>query len=321
MIDLPLCPPMAAAALDKLAPRLQTGFRFAGKVIRASLTPGQLPPSDWPVLGAQIAGHRAELRLSPSLLPQAAIAAWREADTVGLPDDLSAILREVLLAEIADGVASTSGARPIWLPRGETPPNSLRLFNHADGALLAVIYLDDGGLNWLAGRCAALPPRAVQPDWLILPLRLLLGSPRLSWAELCALVQGDVVLLDPSPHDAEGGLVLLLDAGTGPWLRGSMKRGQLNLLAELDGQMSEPETLPAQKLDDLPVRLDCELARLDIPLGRLRELAVGQVLDLGFDAANAVSLRVNGQLVAMAEMVRIADRVGLRITETKLARD
>lgn len=318
MIDLPECPPLAAAAAARLAPRLPLRFAWASGVVVASLCAGPAPPAEWPRFGLRLAGHRAELCLQPALLPQAALAAWPGAAAAHHPPDLAAILRDVLLAEIGGAITQASGATPEWEAPGPAPPHTLRLLAEADGALLATIAFDAEGLDWLAGRCAGLPRRQAQPDWLALPLRLLVGRPMMAAAELRGLAPGDVVLLDPAPFDADGNLIVLLDAGAGPWLRAALLDGRLHLMAELDGHMDEPHPLPAQRLDDLPVRLDCELARLDMPLGRLRELAVGQVLDLGVDAANAVSLRVNGQLVAMAEMVRIADRVGLRITETRL---
>ena len=62
------------------------------------------------------------------------------------------------------------------------------------------------------------------------------------------------------------------------------------------------------------------MGRLVLPLSRLRELAPGQVLDLGLDVTTAVTLRINGQVVAEGELVQIAERTGVRIRDVHLAR-
>ena len=84
--------------------------------------------------------------------------------------------------------------------------------------------------------------------------------------------------------------------------------------------MDKPEFLPPESLDSLNLTVDVDVGRLTMPLGQLRELAVGQVIDLGFDATTSVSLRVNGQVVATGELVRIAERTGVRLLDLRLPR-
>jgi type III secretion protein Q len=93
------------------------------------------------------------------------------------------------------------------------------------------------------------------------------------------------------------------------------------VIAALDGIMELPNAGPAGSIDDLDLPVEFSIGRLTLPLARVRELAVGQVIDLGFDATTTVSLRINGQIVAVGELVRIAERTGVRITELRLERE
>nr|WP_256468189.1 FliM/FliN family flagellar motor switch protein [Bradyrhizobium sp. 160] len=84
--------------------------------------------------------------------------------------------------------------------------------------------------------------------------------------------------------------------------------------------IDRPDPLPPETFDSIDVPVDVDAGRLTMPLRQLRELAIGQVLDLGFDATTNISLRVNGQVVATGELVRIAERTGVRVLDLRLAR-
>lgn len=84
--------------------------------------------------------------------------------------------------------------------------------------------------------------------------------------------------------------------------------------------MDNPAPPPVASIDDVPLVIDCDVGRVSLTIARLRELSVGQVLDLGLDATSRVSLRLNGQVIATGELVRIAERTGVRITDVLLSR-
>ena len=84
--------------------------------------------------------------------------------------------------------------------------------------------------------------------------------------------------------------------------------------------MDTPTPPPAGSIDDLPLVIDCDVGRISLTIAQLRELSVGQVLDLGLDATRRVSLRLNGQVIATGELVRVAERTGVRITDLLLSR-
>nr|WP_256469174.1 FliM/FliN family flagellar motor switch protein [Bradyrhizobium sp. 156] len=84
--------------------------------------------------------------------------------------------------------------------------------------------------------------------------------------------------------------------------------------------MDRPDPLPPETFDSIDLPVDVDAGRLTMPLRQLRELGIGQVLDLGFDATTNISLSVNGQVVATGELVRIAERTGVRVLDLRLAR-
>lgn len=71
-------------------------------------------------------------------------------------------------------------------------------------------------------------------------------------------------------------------------------------------------------LNDLPLRLTCELGRLDLTLGELRELGEGSVLPLGKRPERAVDLVINGRRMGLGRLVMIGDDLGVQIERLNL---
>ena len=67
-------------------------------------------------------------------------------------------------------------------------------------------------------------------------------------------------------------------------------------------------------LDDLPVRVLCEIGRFDLSLGALRRLDVGTTLPLVRGADNAVDIVVSGKRIGRGALIKIGTNVGVRVT-------
>ncbi len=65
----------------------------------------------------------------------------------------------------------------------------------------------------------------------------------------------------------------------------------------------------------IPVRLTLEVDSVEVMLGDLLNLAPGEVLPLDKKTDEPLDVRVNGQLLAHAEVVVVDGRYGLRLTE------
>lgn len=322
MLDLPEIGEEGAAAASVLAPRLPLRFAVAGQTLEAAFPHrgAAAPPAGWARIPGRIAGHPLLLEISRALLPEAALAAFPGLAEVGAPAPLGALLLDLLLAELGDAVAAAGGERPAWGDAAEAPlPHRLLLSAAAPpGDLLALLHLSDGALAWVARRAAALP--AAANDLAGLPVRGLVLLDRILVAEdeLRALAPGDVLLLERDPAGPKGALAGML-ALPGRGFRIRLAGPRLELLSDLDAPMTEPDP-PAPSMDGLRLPVEVTLGTLELPLARLGALAVGDVLDMGAEATARVTLRVNGQAVASGELVRIAGRTGVRITEVALAR-
>jgi type III secretion protein Q len=124
------------------------------------------------------------------------------------------------------------------------------------------------------------------------------GGAPLSPDELAALGSGDVVLLDP-PGDSPDSLVL----PGGARLRGR-REGEAFHVTEVI--MAEANAL-------LSIRLEVELARVEVTLAELARLEPGAVLPLPIDRRGLVLLRIGERAIARGELVDVDGAVGVRI--------
>ena len=320
MIDLPLCTPEGAAHASRVARHFPLAFEVAGRPVVASLS-RRAGPSEWRRLDARLQGQRLSLAVDPSLLPPEALSLWP--DLIGLRGDdaLREILFDIVLLEVSREIEAWCGERPVWSPASDETARPHQVSISRADEMFGVIGLDDDGLAWLAARCATLPVRHATLD--ALPARVDLRLPDIAMrpAEMRGLAHGDAVLLDDAPVAADGSMTVALAVGGARRFRAIITQGRMTLDSAMDSPMDHPDPLAPPSLDDLALPVEVSAGRITMPLARLRELAVGQVLDLGFDATVNVSLSVNGQVIATGELVRIADRTGVRILDLRLARD
>jgi type III secretion protein Q len=138
---------------------------------------------------------------------------------------------------------------------------------------------------------------------LALPASLRRGTAALSAEELEALAPGDVLVVDPR---ADGRDVLALPGG----LRAVGR--------EEEGRFHVEEVEMSERHAQLPVLLEVELARVEIPLAELARLEPGAALPLGLDRRGLVTLRVGDRAVARGELVDVDGAVGVRILSVEV---
>ena len=69
----------------------------------------------------------------------------------------------------------------------------------------------------------------------------------------------------------------------------------------------------AELLNDIPLQIAVELARIPVSADQVVSLRVGQVLDLNRVPGEPVELSVNGKVVARGELVEVEGHIGVRI--------
>lgn len=72
------------------------------------------------------------------------------------------------------------------------------------------------------------------------------------------------------------------------------------------------QALDDAALEDLPVALAFEVGRKAMPLGEIRQLTAGAVVQLD-TTGQAVDILANGRRVGQGEMVRIGESLGVRV--------
>lgn len=129
------------------------------------------------------------------------------------------------------------------------------------------------------------------------------GAATLRAEELEALAAGDVVVLDggAEPH------ALVLPGGA-----------RLSGRHE-DGTFHVEEIEMTQRMAQLPVVLEVELARVEVTLAELARLEPGGILPLALDRRGLVTLRAGERAVARGELVDVDGAVGVRIIDLEVA--
>ncbi len=113
-----------------------------------------------------------------------------------------------------------------------------------------------------------------------------------------ALSDGAEAADEPQKLSAEG------DESTNP---GTDPRGRQKLDDTLKGSEG------AELLNDIPLQVAVELARVPITAEEVVALKVGQVIDLNRVAGEPIDLSVNGKIVARGELVEVDGNLGVRV--------
>ncbi|WP_462383574.1 type III secretion system cytoplasmic ring protein SctQ [Pseudomonas sp. Marseille-QA0892] len=175
---------------------------------------------------------------------------------------------------------------------------------------------------WAATRLADmledLPAENVLPHALPIEACAEVGWQHLTLADLRSLRPGDVVMLE---RPASAYQLNLSQRYRAPCALA--EPGRLRLTGALVPlSRSEELSMPAsfesreqkEPFDDVPVRLVCEIGRIEIALGDLKALGEGSVLAIGGDLSDPVRLVANGQCVGRGELVKLGTGLGVRVT-------
>jgi type III secretion protein Q len=151
------------------------------------------------------------------------------------------------------------------------------------------------------------------------------GEALLSLGELRSLRAGDVLMLDDCPGDCpEDGpdhQVRLVLPGR-LYARATSSGEGIRLLEPpiaihfaKDINMTESAIGPDldSTLDELPMKLVCQVGSVELSLAQLRELGEGSLLPLSAPTRDGVDLMVNGRRIGQGQLVKIGDGLGVRL--------
>lgn len=257
------------------------------------------------------------LRLSAAALEQVLVPLALQFDVQLLPALPRALLLELAVLDLIERLEPLL-AQPLQLleaPQDQQPyalHMALELTFANQPAMYAQLDLSEGAavlLAQLLDQHTQLEPDPL-PD-LRQTLAVVAGQQHLSLGELRSLRPGDVLMLEPGP-----GLLLELAGRLQArcQYQGEVLRLQEALQAPLlhmENTMTDVDAAAA--LDDLPLKLVCQVGSLELTLAQLRELGAGSVLQLNTPGVDSVDLMVNGRRVGQGQLVKIGDGLGVRL--------
>jgi type III secretion system YscQ/HrcQ family protein len=150
------------------------------------------------------------------------------------------------------------------------------------------------------------------------PCRVIAHSFQVPHGDLADLVPGDGLLLPPE-YSLKGPLSI----GFSPqhWAQADWRGDRMIVTGIANSAPFSKEIMTMQgfnedsvKLDELPVTLSLELDRIDLSFAALGDLRVGSVVPFQAGVPDKARVLVNGRPFAMADLVQVDDRLGVRIT-------
>lgn len=208
----------------------------------------------------------------------------------------------------------------------EVPPCPMLTLQRAPNARLR-LYLIDWPEDWLLSLLHSLPPLLVTDEPSV-TVGVCAGIARLPLAALRTLAPGDLVLSAWAAALEEQHFLLNWGRPCCELIRIEGNRYRIGrLMTNLDDLLDlstdvgetppNDETAPCA-VDDLPLTIYLEIGRTTVPVGQLMNLTEGQVLETDLAFSPQVALRVQGHVVGFGSLVRVGERLGVRINEMAL---
>ncbi|WP_163266874.1 type III secretion system cytoplasmic ring protein SctQ [Chelativorans alearense] len=337
----PAAKPLAPRAMAQAAMRAfnavyrgRAPFEFVAAGQKLSVLPEwgktDASPLAGAVVGFSIDEDHGELVLPPSLVEGWTTKIDPEADTARLAPEHAALLLECVLAKEIG-----------WL---ETRLDCRIAITAVEGGQKAP---DEGAFTFKLGRGkdAAHCALALNADWAIRlgnllddtqkrqpPLRLDVpasvsiwrGVTSISLAELRALQPGDIILPEEMNPRHETAVAIFADrfvapvkaAGEGWLLIGAPRAVVATRWEWMMDHAKKPgaAAIEDSDLEDLPVTLVFELARVGMSLKEISALSPGAVVKVADVADQSVDLLANGKRIGRGEIVRIGEGLGVQVT-------
>lgn len=264
-----------------------------------------------------LGGSAVRLRLSAAALEQVLVPLALQFDVNLLPALPRSMLLELAVLDLIESLEPLLG-HPLQLlettedHRAYAVQLALELTFGNQPAMSAQLDLSEGAAALVAqlleqhGQLEPDPLPALRQT-----LAVVAGRQWLTLGELRSLQPGDVLMLEQG-H----GLLLELEGRLQARCerQGESLRVQEELKApplHMENTMTDVDAAAA--LDDLPLKLVCQVGSLELTLAQLRELGAGSLLQLNTPGVDSVGLMVNGRRVGQGQLVKIGDGLGVRL--------
>jgi type III secretion protein Q len=263
---------------------------------------------------------------------------------IELPGEIREAVFEATLEELLDRFSAWSGSEPSILDAdfessAEDLGNNLffDLIRQEDKRTFAGhISLDGAALEWFAALLENVPAVKTR-EWDLLPVsaRFEIGATRLTLGDFKELEKHDIIFFDDCPFREEKKVVVRLSPTLS--LKASLEETTIIVqgimedsmpdddvqveenLEDEEGDGAEEEDpgqgIEASSIDEIVIDLVFELGRKKIPIGDLKTIGPGYTFDLENDPEKPVSIRANGKIIGLGELMQVDDRVWVRVLD------
>lgn len=158
-------------------------------------------------------------------------------------------------------------------------------------------------------------------DELPVPIQLLAGAQTLSLIEIAALRPGDTIMSDEGSQEVLYALCAnqlqarCIQSEHGVTLTGDWQPATISQLDANDVLVERGTAMDEGVIDNLQVRVIFELARIDMSLREVKDLAEGSILPVSAVSQGAVAIVANGKRIGRGDIVRLGEGLGVRILQ------
>ncbi len=184
----------------------------------------------------------------------------------------------------------------------------------------AKLILNNHIINELVEAISILPIEKDQSiPAITIPIYMEYGRTKINKSLISSIELGDVLLVDSTNSLDKNNTHIRLTNMKKYLARNTTDSKKYLFQEEVHMKNNESETETSINLNDLPLTVTFDLGKTSLPLSELEKLGEGYTLDLSdVSLDELVTLRIENQLLGKGELVEIADRIGVRITQLSL---
>lgn len=211
--------------------------------------------------------------------------------------------------------------------RENESPNVLLNIALPDRSIGIPCCVDGPAIDWLENCPPSVwPLQPVADGQVVVPVQWLYGYQDLTLAECRSLRHGDVVMFTEPvrPHFVIGERLMAAARASQPVLQSDLTRlpshGDLFMADTNDGLSNDDNDADdmSSAIDDMPIRLTCQIGQIMLSLSDVRALAQGSVLPFDKSPDAVIDILLNGHKLGQGSLIRLGDGVGVRIDTLKL---
>ena len=180
---------------------------------------------------------------------------------------------------------------------------------------LRLFAKDDNAFSAMLQRITSLPKINVPLEDPVLNCDFVIGSLKLTLAEIKSLKTGDAVIFD-SEFIKSGKLNFVCEGLQAP-AQYNAEKHQITLLSSLQKTDSGDDMADSEELttiEDVELTINFSLESIKLPLSSIKELTEGSVLDLNNSALENIAVKLEGKTIGYGRIIEVGGKNALQIT-------